>query len=490
MLAFDTCTKTNLMNKYLFLFFLSSLGFSLQAQDWTLERCVQYALENNISVKQAELTARNADLSLDQNKYNRLPSVSASSSAGYNFGRTINPTTNSFENTRIGFNNLSVSANVNLFAGGRINHQIKQSGFDVQAAQQDAKNRQQQIALSVATNYLNALLGLEQLANAQTQLRQSQDQLERTQRLINAGQLPKNARLDLEAQVARNEQLVVDAQNAVDLSHLNLKQLLQLDATKDFQLDQPVIEIAEDMLVSEFNVEEVYQAALNTQASIAAAEARVASSQAGEKVAKSAYLPSLSAFGSLSSIYSSTALDFNNPNTDNAMLTAQTPVPVTIGGVDQQATFYQVEGITFPKQSYGDQLDQNFGQSVGLNLSIPIYSNHRNKIGVERARLNTLQSELNSTQAKDQLKVDIQNAVTSFRAARNSYLAAERSLAAAQAALDDAQRRFDLGAINSFEFNNAVNNLDIARIESTRAKYQLLFNLKVVEFYQGKNLNL
>jgi outer membrane protein len=179
-----------------------------------------------------------------------------------------------------------------------------------------------------------------------------------------------------------------------------------------------------------------------------------------------------------------------NPNTDNLTIVRGDPIPAEVNGTLVDVAFFNVEGVTFPTQAYGTQLGDNFGQSVGLSLNIPIYSNHRNRINKERAQLGILNAELNSRQIMDQLKSDINTAITNFRAARNSFQAAGRSLDAADAAFNDAQRRFDVGAINSFEYNNAADNLDLARRELTRARYQMLFNLKVVEFYLGQPLSL
>lgn len=478
------------MNRILFTILLCSITISLSAQDWTLERCVRYALDNNLMIKQAELGTRNAELTVQQNKYNRLPNLGANVNAGYQFGRSIDPFSNEFRNTRIGFNNLSLNSGVTIFSGNRINNNIKKSQFDLESAELDVEDNRQTIALNVATAFLNILLGEEQLGNAQTQLDLSKSQLERTNRLITVGQLAPNARLDLEAQVARNEQIFIDSKNSVDVSYLNLKQLLQLDPGEDIVLEYPEMIVEDQILVQDYSIEQVYQAAMQTQPSVAAAEVRVASSHLDEDIARSGFMPTLSASGSLSSIYSTGAPDVNNPNTDNAT-TFSTPVaPVTIGGLPTTISFTQVEGITFPTKAYGDQINENFGQSVGLNLSIPIYSNHRNKINIERARLGVMNAELASRQTQDRLKIDVQNAVMSFQAARNSYLAADRSLQAAEAAYNDAQRRFELGAINSFDLNNAIDNHDIARVELTRAKYQFLFNMKVVEFYLGQGLGL
>ncbi|MEL7250238.1 MAG: TolC family protein, partial [Bacteroidota bacterium] len=279
-----------------------------------------------------------------------------------------------------------------------------------------------------------------------------------------------------------------EAQNAVDIAYLNLKQLLQLDPSQELILERPEVTVEEQALVREFTVAEVYQAALQSQATVGAAEARLESSKVAEKVAASGNLPTLSLFGSLNTNYSSVAPDFDNPNTDDAVQVARDPIPVEIGGQEVDVVFFDVEGITFPTVSYNDQLNENFGQGLGVSLNVPIYNNHRNTIAKERARLNTISAEVTARQVTDQLKTDVQAAITGFRASRNAYQAAERSLDAADAAFNDAQRRFDVGAINSFEYNNAVDNLDVARREMTRAKYQLLFNMKVVDFYLGQPL--
>lgn len=460
------------------------------AQDtWTLQSCVKYALDNNLTVQQAQLTARNAALTQKQNQFNRLPSVNGSASAGYQFGRTIDPTTNTFNNTRIGFNSYNVNASVILFDGNRINSEVRQSSYDLEATKLDAENTRQVVALNVATTYLNILLAEEQLANSQTQRQLAQQQLDRTTRLVEAGQLAPNARLDLEAQVARNEQLIIEAQNSVDVGYLTLKQFLQLDPAQDIVLERPEANVEDRALVQDFNLEEVYGTALQTQPIVASARARLESSQAGEQVAKSGNLPSVSLFANLNTNYSSLARDFNNPNLDNVTQVANNPVPIEIDGNLVEIVTFRQEGIVYPNIGYVDQLNENFGQSAGVSLNVPIYNNHRNNINRERARINVLNAELNARQIKDQLKTDIQAAITGFRSSRNAYLAAQRSQNAAEAAFNDAQRRFDVGAINTFEFNNAVDNLDVARRELTRAKYQLLFNLKVVEFYLGQPLN-
>ncbi|MEZ4984809.1 MAG: TolC family protein [Saprospiraceae bacterium] len=475
------------MTRLLLFFTLLGSWPLLQAQDdaWSLQRCVQYAWQHNLAVQQAEINVRNSSLDKSLNQWSRLPSLNASVSGGYQFGRTIDPTTNSFNNTRIGFNSYGLNGGVVLFDGNRINASIQQADANLEASRMDAEDTRQTIALNVATAFLNILLNEEQLANSQTQVEQSKQQLERTNRLVAAGQLPANARLDLEAQLARNEQTLIVAQNNLDIANLSLKQLLQLDPAQPLVLEMPAVAVSEDMLVRSYTLEEVYAAALRTQANVAAAQLRIQSSEQGEKVAAAGALPTLTLFGSLNTNYSTAAIDFANPNTDNVMLVPGDPVQVEVNGISTEVVFFNPVGVTYPKQSFGDQFTENFGQSLGVSLNIPIYNNHRNNIAKERARLGIINAELNHRQLTDRLKSDVQAAVTNFYTARNSYLAAQRSFEAAEAAWNDARRRFDLGAINTFEYNNAADNRDLAQRELTRARYQLLFNQKVVDFYMG-----
>lgn len=475
------------MKQYLFAIALIATIGSVHGQTpWSLERCVQHALQNNLNVQQSELNARNAGLTTQQNQMSRLPSLNGSVSAGYQFGRTIDPTTNTFDNSRIGFNSYGLNAGVVLFDGNRINTQVQQSKIDQAAAQLDVQDTRQTIALGVATAFLNILLSEEQVANVRTQVALSQQQLTRTQRLIDAGQLAANARLELEAQLARNEQSLIEVQNALDGALLNLKQLLQLDPAQPLELDYPRAEVDESVLVQNFTLDQVYLAAQQTQANVAAARLRVESNQLSEQIARAGALPTLTLFGNLNTNYSTAFLDFTRPNTDNLRIVPAAPVRVEIDGNPIDVVFFNTEGVTFPRKGYTDQLGNNFGQSAGLSLSIPIYNNHRNSIAKERARLAVIGAEITARQVTDRLKVDVQNAITNFNAARNSYFAAQKSFTAAEAAWQDTNRRFEQGSGSAFDFNNATNNRDLARRDLTRAKYQLLFNLKVVEFYLGK----
>jgi outer membrane protein len=454
-----------------------------QSQRWTLQECIEYARQNNLTIKQSQIQIRTAELNKKENQFSRLPNLNASARGGYQFGRTIDPTTNTFNNQRIGFNSYSIDAGVTLYNGGLINKSVEQNDLDARAARLQTDATANDIALNIANAYLSILLAQEQLDNARANLRLSEEQLEQTDKLIRAGSLPENDRLDILSQIALNEQAIIDAQNQVTLNTLNLKQLMQLDPKEELQIIRPeFLEMPDGVDPTSLRLDEVFSVAIQTQPQIRAAELRMQSARVGKDIAKAGFLPSLSLFANLNSNYSSA---FSRP-TDEFGLTA--PQPVVING--DQATIQTFSPVDFEQIEYTNQIDQNFGQVVGVNLSIPIYSRHRNRVNVERSELNILNAEIDSRQQQQQLKTNVQRAIADTKAAFKSMNAAERSVEAAEVAFENAQKRFDLGAINTLELTTARNTLDQARIDLIRSKYQYIFNLKTVDFYLGKALEL
>ncbi|MBK8922599.1 MAG: TolC family protein [Saprospirales bacterium] len=454
---------------------------------WSLERCITYAQEANLTVQQARANVKVAALSERQAKAARLPNVGANVDAGEQFGRTIDPTTNQFNTTGIGYNRLSLSASVPLFNGGRIHHSVQQSKWEAQAAQSDAEQTGSDLALQVAQAYLNVLLTEEQRQSANRRVDQSRRQQEVTQKLIAAGTVPMADKFNIEAQIARDEQAAVQAQNSVDLAFLSLKQLLQLEPDFDLQIERPSVVIPADVNPENYSLQPVYSAALETQPNVKAAEYRIRSAEAGVPLAKADYFPSVSLFGSLSSNYSSQYLDFANGTLLRTELTP--PVIVRVNDVDVPIQQY-VSYYDYPKTPYFTQLDQNFGQGVGVSLNIPLYQNGRVRLNVERARLGVLAAQLQDNQTRQQLKNDIQTAIANARSARKQLDAALRTYEAMQAAYSNTEKRHSLGVVNTLELTTAKTNLDNAENDLIVARYDYLFRLKILDFYQGKELRL
>ncbi len=475
-------------------FCFSLIGSTIFSQEiWSLEKCITQAQNNSLTIKRSQLNVSQAKLTEKGNKRERLPNFNASTSGGYQWGRTIDPSTNVFRRRTIGTNNISVNAGIILFDGFRINNNIKQAQLDLAAGQADLEDANLTIAVNVAAAYLNILFAEDQLVNANNRLKQSQDQLRQTDRLIQAGTLPENDRLQLEAQIAIDEQTAILQENTLEISYLNLKNLLLLSLDYDLKIERPEIGVP-DVSPEEFTFDELYQQSLQTQPIIKANDLRMQSALIDEKIAKTGMIPTLSAFGNIRSDAATMVTDFNNPNKENAEEVPGTPqkFQVSQNGVvtDVEIAPYVETGVVYPNRSYLDQINDNFGQSVGVTLSIPIYNNSRNKIAVERARLNVINTEITNEETKQQLRAEVMRAITDAKAAKKQLDAAQKSLAALEANYSNNEKRYKLGAINTFEFTSSKNQLDQARVDHTIAKYDYIYKLKIVDFYRGEKITL
>jgi outer membrane protein len=466
-------------------------GFVFGQETWSLEKCVSYAQENSRLVKQSQVGVSNAKLSQKLADFDRYPSVSAGSNFGLNFGRSVNPSTYAFENRSTNFQSWSLNANVILYNGGRLNNAVRQSELDIKASQADLENSASTIALQVAQAYLQILLFDEQLENARKRIQTTQSQLDRTERQIKAGQIAPNAKYDLLAQVARDEQQIVTAANNVELSYLNLKNLLELSPEKDIKIEKPTVVAPKDANPENFMFKAVYAQALGNQPQIKAGEYRIKSAEVGVKMAQALLLPSLSASAGVSTNYSSTIQDFTKPDFTGLKTILGTAIPVKIDNKDALLQQYTQSGnVLFPNTPYFSQMGDNLGQGISLNLQIPIFDGFSRKIGIQRQKLNVENQTLALDAQKQQLKTDVQNAIASARAAKKQFEASTKTFEAQKAAYDAADKRLASGSGNSFELTQAKNNLDTAERDVTVAKYDYLFRLKIVEFYEGKKLTL
>lgn len=457
---------------------------TVNAQDsWSLERCVKHALDNNLTIKQTQANVRTALLSEQQAKASRLPNLSAQVSAGEQFGRTIDPTTNTFGTSAIGFNQMTLSAGVSVFQGGLIHNSVKQAGYNTRAAVADAQQSANDLALQVAQAFLSVLLAEEQLKSAQARIGQSKEQLNNTLKLIDAGNLPPADRFTIDAQIAREEQLAVTSANNVELSMLNLKQLLQLEPDYVMSIEKPIFSIPADAAPEAYTLPSVYETATATQPSISAAGFRLKSAEKGVDIARAGYYPTLSLFANLSSNYS-TAFRTGTPGPNELV-----EQDVQIGGQTVRIGFFQPT-LIIKDVPYFDQIDRNFGQGIGVSLNIPIYQNGRTRLSVERARLGIVNAQLAEVQAKQRLKNDIQTAIANAKAAKKQMEAANKSVEAARAAFVNAEKRHALGAINTLNLSIAKNTLDIAENDLLVARYDYLFRLKIIDFYLGKEIKL
>ncbi len=450
---------------------------------WSLQRCIGYALEQNLTIKQSQANVKTALLGEGQARAARLPNASISSNLGEQFGRTVDPSTNQFSLQNIATNSYNLNAGLPLYAGGQIKHSITQARHNAGAAVADMEQGTNNLALQVASAYLTVLLNQEQLENTQSQVTLSQKQLANTLKLVEAGSLPLADRYNVEAQIARDEQAVITSENNLELAYLSLKQLMQMEPDFDLKVEQPEINPEDVENMTAMKLSSIYETARTTQPSLRAGEFRIKSAQEGISIAKAGYLPSVNLFGGMNAFYSSANKNFvadggTTTGPDNTILVNSTPVTI-----NQLFPSGSVENINFFKQ-----LETTFGQSVGLSLNVPIYQNGQVRLAVERAKLNVLNAQIQQNQTEQQLKNDIQTALANARNAKKQMEASQKTFVAAQLAYTNMEKRHAIGAVNALDLNTAKNSMDVSANNRTVARYDYLFRLKILEFYLGKPL--
>ena len=302
--------------------------------------------------------------------------------------------------------------------------------------------------------------------------------------------MPEADRLEIQANLARDEQNIVTQQNALEISYLNLKNLMQINPDEEMEVEKiDEINIPVNANPDAVALTQVYNRAIANQPFIQADQARLSSADLDTEIAKSLGLPVVSLFGSINSFYSNKVPDPNKV-IDEGTIRPGNPQSVIIDGTNSSLQFFQLEGLSFGKRGYFNQLNDNFGQSLGLNVSIPIYNQARTRLAKERAQLNILNTQIAAQQNKQQLKVDIQRAIANARANKKQFEASEKTVNALNFAYINTEKRYKLGAVNTFEYTTAKNNLDQAAIDLIIAKYNYLYSLQVLDFYQGKRLEL
>lgn len=462
----------------LLLLLLATNSFSQKI--WTLQESVEFALQHNIQVRQSEISAKLAEVNQSQSFYNLFPSLNGSSSYTFNSGRSVDPTSYQFTTQNIKSANASLNANVALFNGFQLQNTLKQSRLDYMASKYDFEKIKNDVSLNVAAAYLQVLYSKEQLNAANDRVDATKKQRDRSKVLVDAGTLPKGSLLDAESQLSTEEYNKVAADNALALAYLNLTQLLELDSIGNYQTENPKVDIPDQAALAQ-SAADIYAMAITKQPEIKSADIKLQSAEKGLAIARGSLLPRLSLFGSLSSSYSSEA----QRSVGDRIFGGNLPAGTTASGEAVTSPFYY---FNYEKTPFSDQIDQNFYKSVGLSLNIPIFNGFSSQNSVKRAKLNLENTKYSSELTKNQLYKSIQQAHLDAVAALNKYKAAEKSSEALRETYSYIEKKFTAGLITSLDLLTARNNLTKAESDVLQAKYDFIFRLKVLDFYQGKSL--
>lgn len=429
-------------------------GFNSVAQNvWSLQKCIDYALENNIQIKQQQLNTKYYENQVSQSKSNRLPNFNAQIGNDNSFGRSL-----TYDNTYKNVNSSSItggaSTNLTIFNGFQLSNTIEKQQLDLQATLKDMQKAKDDMMLNIAGMYLQILFAEELVMVDEAQMEVTKQQLSRTQQLVEAGSLAKGAQLEIEAQLAREELQLVNDKNALQLYYLGLYQLLELPIAESFKIEKPVLPEVKSN-ISMANSIDVFNNAMHVRPEIQAAQFRVKSAEKDLEIAKGNQYPSLTFNANYFNLY-------NNKYTD----------------------------IKGDKIEFGNQLKNNGRSSLGLTLGIPIFNRFQVKNGISNAELQIQDYQYRLQTSSNTLRKEIEQAYTNALAALNRYISTEKAVVSMQEAFRYVEEKFNVGMVNSVDYNLQKNQLTSAQSQLLQAKYEYIFRTKILDFYNGVPIEL
>ena len=450
---------------------------------WTLEECISHALKNNLQIRQAENNLKIADENLLQNRAASLPNLNGSASHNYNFGRNIDPFTNQYTNQTVQSNNFGLNSSLILFNGLQIRNTIQQSRYDYLASSYQLETLKNDISLNISAAYLDILFNKEQVTSSSNQLDLTRQQYDRTMKLVEAGVLAQTVLVDLKAQIANEEALVVKNKNSLALSYLNLSQYLDLPSTEPFEVVRPETLIIKIESTESNDIDNTIKSAFGNQPQIKNADYRRLSSMKALSIARGRQSPRLNLSGTLSTLYSSSAKIQTGKSTPSLQY-----IGYTQSTLDPVFTTY-AQNI-FEQKPFINQFKDNYTRFIGLTLSVPIFNGFQVRTAISRARLNADNTELDLKISKMNIEKSIRKADLDSKNALANYKALTNSVNSSEEALKNAEKRLDLGLINSFEYNQSKTRLTLTQSDLIRAKYDYIFKMKILDFYKGVPLRL
>ena len=455
------------MKKFLIFIFtclILSAGSIFAQQPWSLEECMKYAIDNNIQIKQQIIQTKFQKNTLELAKLKLLPTLNGQATHNYSFGRALDETTYQFtDQENVQSNNFYLGGNLNIFNGFQNLNSIRKSNYDLLASDEDLTNIKDNIALSVALGYLQILLNKELVSATENQLGITLQQIEKTKKLVDAGSVARGNLLQIEAQAAQEELQLISMKNQLDISVLNLTQLLELNTSEGFDIVTPEISVDTNTVISG-NINEIFEVALGTRPEVRSSEFKLASSEYDLKIAQGGRSPRLTMNHSFSTGYSD--------------------IRKKILGIDPDT------GPIYATYSFADQVNDNINYGLGLSLSIPILNNWQINKNISNSKLMIENSEFALEGVKKQLYKNIQQSYADAVAALKKYNASLKAVASMEESLRYTEQRFNVGMITPVDYNAAKTQLLNAQSDMSQAKYEFIFKTKVLDFYKGIPLNL
>ncbi len=434
---------------------------------WSLENCINYALDNNIQIKQSELASENYEIDLLQSKLDLLPTLNGSASRYFGWGRSLDQASNEYTTNNTTQDYFSVSSGLMLFNGLQKYNTIKRARFEYLASKYDSDKMRDDISLMIAGAYLQILFSLELVKTTENQVEITTQQIARTKKLVEAGTLARGDLLDIQSQGAMEEVNLINAQNQINLANLDLLQLLDMSSSERFDIEKPDIQISETpkLLPSE----QIYKYAILNLPEVKSAEYRFESANKSLAIARGSRSPNIRLSGSWGTSYSDQIKDWE-----------YSIDPIT-GKIDVEDL-----GIT----SFPDQIRNNENKTLAVSLSVPIYNGFQVSSYINKSKLASLNAEYDLDLTRNTVRKNVETSYTDALAAYKTYQANLKSLESFREAFKYMEQKFDVGLVNSLDYNVAKTQLTKAESDLLSAKYDYVFKTLVLDFYMGQPISL
>lgn len=452
----------------------------LSQETYTLSQCIEIAQKNNIAAQQAALSQTQNETNLKSAEYARLPNLNLGAGNNYSFGRTIDPFSNTFINQNVNSVSLNLSSSTVLYNGLRIRNNIQSAQSSLEAGEKNLEAIENNVSLDVAALYLGAVLAKEQIRLFQNNIKQTAEQLDRINVLLEAGAATIDRKLELEAQLSTDELNLVNAQNSAQIGLLNLRNYLNLPVGQTFDIAEVgALEINSDK-TDTLNLEKVIEDNYKALPQVKRDELLLQASEHNLASARSNLYPSLNFSANLNSLYSSQSSNLINPRVETFQ--------IGYVGTDLTPVFSSQQVFDRETPGFTEQINNNFGQTFGFSMSVPIFNRYAVTAGIENAKVNNQRQLLQLQNTKNELQNSIYQAYLNWQAAEKAYEAAAKALTAQQKLLEQTQLRYDAGAANYFDWLTVRNNFTSAEVNVLRAKYDLIFKEKTFGFYLGDEI--
>lgn len=431
------------------LFALCGTAFA-QNKTWSLRDCINYAMDNNLSLERSKLNLNSAEYDKKISKFDFLPNLNGNASQGFSFGRAVNPTTNEFITSNISNLSFQVNSNVTVFNARRINNTFKLNKEQVKSSHYALKELENNISLNIANAYLQILFQKELLETSDQQLELSKSQLERMKIRFQNGLESNSKLLEVESQFYTDQQAKQTAYFNLQNSRLNLFQLLDIQDYENNEIEIPKIETPET--IAHLSVSQIFDNSKQHLPQYKKIEADKKVSQLNTKVTRAAKSPTLS-LGA---------------------------------GIDSRASkLLGSENIATK-----DQLDANFSQNVNLNLSVPIFNKFRNNLNIQKSKLRELQINVDEKELNNKIYKDIQSSMFDAQSAFEAFKTSQKAYASSSESYNNANERYKLALLSYYDFQQSKNTLFAAKSKLIQAKYDYIFKTMILKFYQGHPITL